>query len=125
MIDHTSVSKWLRDYIRAWESYDPAAIGALFSENAGYRYHPYDEPVRGRDAIIANWLENRDAPNTYKAEYTPIAVDGQVAVAQGRTHYFDSEGKFLRQFDNIFVIHFDNEGRCLDFCEWYMPPRGQ
>ncbi|MFN8420261.1 MAG: nuclear transport factor 2 family protein [Anaerolineae bacterium] len=125
MIDHASVSKWLRDYISAWESYDPAAIGALFSENAGYRYNPYDEPVRGRQAIIENWLENRDDPNTYKAEYTPIAVDGEVAVAQGRTQYFDSDGMFLRQFDNIFVIRFDSEGRCLDFCEWFMQPRGQ
>jgi len=124
MIDHRSVTRWLQDYVSAWKSYDPQAIRALFSENATYRYSPYDEPVRGREAITANWLENRDAPNTYAAEYKPIAVDGDTAVANGRTRYFEADGKTLkRQFDNIFVLRFDDEGRCTEFCEWFMQPR--
>jgi len=124
MIDHRSVTRWLQDYVSAWKSYDPQAIRALFSENATYRYNPYDEPVRGREAITANWLENRDAPNTYAAEYKPIAVDGDTAVANGRTRYFEADGKTLkRQFDNIFVLRFDDEGRCTEFCEWFMQPR--
>lgn len=126
MIDRQHVQKWLDDYVVAWKSYDPAAIGALFSEDAGYRYNPYDEPVRGRDAIVANWLEDRDAPNTYSAQYQPVAVEGNTAVAQGRSLYFEADGKtVLREFDNIFVLGFDDEGRCEDFCEWYMQPRGQ
>lgn len=125
MIDHQSVTKWLQDYVAAWKSYDPQAIAALFSKDAAYRYSPYDEPVRGRDAIVANWLENRDAPNTYSAEYRPMAVDGHTAVANGRSLYYEADGTTLRrQFDNIFVLRFDDEGRCVDFCEWFMQPRG-
>ncbi len=124
MIDHQRVTKWLQDYVAAWKSYDPQAIGALFSPDAAYRYNPYDEPVRGRDAIVANWLENRDAPNTYSAEYRPVAVDGNTAVANGRSLYYEADGATLkRQFDNIFVLRFDDEGRCMDFCEWFMQPR--
>jgi ketosteroid isomerase-like protein len=123
MVDHKSVQKWLDDYISAWKSYDPAAIGALFTEDATYKYNPYDEPVRGREAIVANWLENRDKPNTYSAEYKPIAVDGHTAVANGRSHYFNEDGTPLREFDNIFVMEFDNQGRCMAFCEWFMQPR--
>jgi len=126
MIDRQHVQKWLDDYVVAWKSYDPAAIGALFSEDAGYRYNPYDEPLRGSDAILANWLENRDAPNTYSAQYEPVAVEGNTAVTQGRSMYYEADGKtVLREFDNIFVLGFDDEGRCEDFCEWYMQPRGQ
>lgn len=123
-ITHERVAEWLQDYTDAWKTYDPVAIGALFSEKATYRYNPFDEPVSGREAIVANWLENKDAPNSYTADYKPIAVDGDTAVAQGRTIYLEADGKTPgRQFDNIFVMHFDDEGRCTDFCEWYMKPR--
>jgi hypothetical protein len=126
MIDHQTVQKWLDDYISAWKTYDGAAIGALFSENASYRYNPYDEPVRGRDTIIDSWLKNRDTPNTYSAKYQPIAVDANTAVANGESFYYEADGKTLmRKFDNIFVLHFDDSGKCDDFCEWFMQPRGQ
>src|SRR5262245_29887993 len=125
MINHAHIANWLADYVSAWKSYDPTAIGALFSSDAAYRYHPYDEPIRGREAIVANWLENRDKPNTYTAEYKPIAVDGDTAVSQGHTQYFSDDGKTLqREFHNLFVMHFDDEGRCIDFCEWYMQSKG-
>jgi ketosteroid isomerase-like protein len=124
MIDHHSVAQWLQDYVSAWKSYDSQAIASLFNEHATYRYNPYDEPLRGRDAIVANWLENRDVPNTYSAEYKPVAVDGDTAVANGRTVYYQADGTTLkRQYDNIFVLRFDGEGRCTEFCEWFMQPR--
>ncbi len=127
MIDRTTVAQWLRDYVSAWKSYDPTAISALFSEDAGYRYNPYDQPIRGREAIVAAWTdpENRDQPGSFEAEYTPLAVEDSSAVAHGRTRYFKADGKTIeRQYDNLFVLQFDDNGRCLDFCEWYMQPRG-
>jgi hypothetical protein len=126
MIDHAHVERWLADYVSAWKSYDADAIGALFGSDAAYRFHPYDEPVRGRDAIVANWLEVRDAPGTYDADYKPIAIDGNSAVAQGRTQYFKADGKTLEsEFHNLFVMRFDDEGRCMDFVEWYMQSKGK
>ena len=36
---------WLDRYIAAWKSYDPDAIGDLFSEDAFYSYRGgWDEP---------------------------------------------------------------------------------
>lgn len=124
MTDYQSVAKWLKDYVAAWESYDPEAIRALFSAGATYRYSPYDNPLQGREAIVSSWLENRDEPNTYSADYKPIAIDGNTAVSNGRSRYYAADGKTLiREFDNIFVIRFDEDGRCADFCEWYMEKR--
>jgi ketosteroid isomerase-like protein len=118
------VNQWLQDYVAAWKSYDPKAIGALFSQDAVYRYNPYDAGFRGREEIVADWIENRDKPGTYSAGYTPIAVDGNTAVTQGRSLYYEADGKTIkRQYDNIFVLKFDDEGRCTDFCEWWMVPR--
>lgn len=125
MIDHASVTKWLQDYVAAWKSYNPQAIAALFSEDATYRYHPFDKSViSGRDSIIASWLKNRDKQGTYDAEYQVVAVDGNTAVSNGRSRYFKADQKTLiRQFDNVFVMKFDDEGRCTEFSEWYVEPR--
>ena len=127
MLDRAAVAKWLDDYVKAWESYDPQAISALFAEHATYAYNPFDaEPVAGRDAIVANWLMNWDASGTYKAHYEPVSVEGQVAVAQGRSQYYEADGQTpTRVYDNIFVLHFNEQGQCSKFVEWFMQPRGQ
>lgn len=125
-MERQGVQRWLDAYVDAWKSYDRAAIGALFSEDAAYAYHPYDEPVRGRDAIVASWAdeENRDMPGTYGGHYDPIAVEGNVAVASGRSQYFEADGTTLkREFYNLFVMRFDDSGRCAEFREWYMERR--
>jgi ketosteroid isomerase-like protein len=116
------LATWLRRYLEAWRSYDPEAIGALFGEDVEYRYHPYDEPVRGRAAVVASWLEEdrRDAPGSWEAHYDPLVIDGDVAVATGTSTYFDSEGEVERVFYNSFVMEFSPDGRCRSFTEYYM-----
>jgi len=48
-------------------------------------------------------------------------------VAHGRTRYFKdaSKAELDREFDNIFVIRFDDQGRCRSIREWWMSPHGQ
>ncbi|HLO35452.1 MAG TPA: nuclear transport factor 2 family protein, partial [Candidatus Deferrimicrobium sp.] len=98
-----------------WRSGDPADIGELFSADAAYWYGPYREPVTGRDAIVADWTTDPDAPGSWEAEYRPLAVDGDVAVAIGESRYANG-----RTYSNIFVCRFDDEGRCREFREWFM-----
>lgn len=118
---------WLDAYVQAWETYSPEAIGALFGEDATNSYHPYDEPVRGREAIVASWLKDPDPPGTYEGSYEPIAVEGNVAVVQGRNRYFQDSARPepTKEWDNIFVIRFDEAGLCRSFSEWYVARRGQ
>jgi ketosteroid isomerase-like protein len=123
------VARWLDRYIEAWRSYDREQIAALFSDDVKYRYHPYDEPITGRQAVVESWLgegdheaaSERDAEGTYEASYRPVAIDGEVAVAVGSSTYYDSPGgKVIRIYDNCFLIRFDDDGRCLEFTEWFM-----
>jgi ketosteroid isomerase-like protein len=121
-VTHDDVRAWLNAYVEAWRTYDPAAIGALFTEDATYAYHPWDgenDLVRGRDAIVANWLEEQDKPGSWEAQYRPLMVEGERAVATGTTRY--ANGKF---YWNLFVLRFGGDGRCAEFVEWYMtePP---
>jgi ketosteroid isomerase-like protein len=117
-VEEKQVSEWLVAYQEAWQSYDPETIGDLFSEDVSYRYHPYDEPVRGRAAIVASWLEDRDAEGTYEGVYEPLVVSGDLAIATGTSTYKD--GDETRIYDNCFVLRFDDDGRCSEFTEWYM-----
>ena len=115
-MDHASFQDWLNRYIDAWRSGDAAAIGDLFSEDVVYSYRPFTKPVRGRDAVVADWLRNPDAPGSWEAEYRPLAVDGDVAVSVGESRY-PGEGRI---FSNIFVCRFDGSGRCREFSEWWV-----
>jgi len=130
-ITHETVQAWLDAYERAWETYDPEQIAALFSENAEYRWHPADEPVVGRDEIVRAWVapegneSSRDAEGTYLGEYRPYAVDGHRAVAIGTSTYWtdSSRSKLDRVYYNNWLLEFDDDGRCRSFTEYYMSPR--
>ena len=124
------VQAWLDRYIAAWKTYDPDQIGALFSADAEYRYHPWDAPVVGRPEIVLSWVEpegpnsSRDAPGTYEAHYEPFVVEGEDAVAIGWTTYLGASGEPERTYDNCFLLRFDGEGACRSFTELFMlrPP---
>jgi hypothetical protein len=105
--------------VEAWKTYDPAKIGDLFSQDVLYRYHPYDEPVVGREAVVGSWLEDPDEPGTYEGTYEPFAVEGDVAVAVGHSSYRKDDGS-VEVYDNCYVMRFDDAGRCLAFTEWFV-----
>jgi ketosteroid isomerase-like protein len=130
-MDRSTVQAWLDRYVDAWRTYDRATIADLFSEDASYRYHPYDAPddvVRGRDAIVRDWTEpegdssGRDEPGSYDGKYEAYAVDGDRAVAVGWSKYWtdDSRATLEKVYDNVFLLRFDSDGRCADFTEYFM-----
>src|SRR5256885_17138142 len=95
-IDRALVVRWLEAYVEAWKSYDRDQIAALFAEDVSYRYHPHDEPIVGREAVVDSWLgegdhaggARRDPEGTYDASYRAVAVGGDVAGAPGRSPHF-------------------------------------
>jgi ketosteroid isomerase-like protein len=128
-MDHKTAQDWLDRYVDAWRSYDRDEVAGLFSEDIMYRYHPSDRPIVGRDSVVASWLgegdsgdaSTRDAPGTYEAKYSPVAVDGDIVVATGTSSYRESPGgPVVRIYDNCFVMRFDAEGRCREFTEYYL-----
>ena len=114
------MARWLERYVAAWKSGDPKHIGDLFGEDARYRYHPYDEPIVGRQAIVDSWVADPDPPGSFEARYERFAVDGDRAVAVGASTYLAEDGSVDRVYDNVFLLEFDDAGRCSDFTEWYV-----
>jgi ketosteroid isomerase-like protein len=110
------VQAWLDAYQEAWRSNDEAAIRELFARDATYAFHPYEDPLRGSDAIVAAWLQEPDEPSSWEASYAPSLIEGQRAIAAGETRYL----KRGRVFSNLFELEFDTDRRCTRFVEWYV-----
>jgi ketosteroid isomerase-like protein len=125
--DRESVQRWLDAYVAAWKSYDRAQIAALYSDDVSCRYHPYDEAIIGRDAIVESWFAagegapSRDPEGTYDGAYITTAIEGDLAIVTGTSVYSSEPGGPIEQtFDNCWLVRFDDQGRCSEFTEWYM-----
>lgn len=132
-MDRQAVAGWLQRYVDAWISNDARAIGELFAAGADYRYHPFDQGdavVHGREAIVRAWLEgvpegvasSLDEPGTFEAHYEPYAVEGDRAVSAGWTRYWTDSTRRdeTDTFDNVFLLRFDDDGRCREFTEYFV-----
>ena len=111
-----AVAGWVERYVRAWESNDPAEIGALFTDDARYFTEPFREPWVGREAIVAGWLGVRDEPGSWTFRWEPPAVAGDTAYVRGWTAYADPP----REYSNLWVIRLEGDGCAREFTEWWM-----
>lgn len=118
----SQVTAWLKSYGRAWRASGTAGLAELFTENATYQLSPYDEPIAGLAAIAAMWERERTGPDerfTMSSEI--VALDTNVAVVRIEVHY---DGPPPRQYRDLWVIRFDETGRCEAFEEWpFWPER--
>jgi ketosteroid isomerase-like protein len=118
MTDVTALASWLDRYADAWRSNDADRIGSLFTDDATYRWHPYDEGdtvAHGRDAIVSAWLAEPDAPDSWEMTCEALAVNGDLGVARCATSYADG-----KRYHNIFLVRLDDDGRCFEFVEYFM-----
>ena len=122
-MDRQGVQTWLDGYVAAWRANEREQIEALFTDDAAYRFHPYGgeaDVVTGSAAIADAWLEEPDEPSSWDARYEPFAVDGDRAVAIGRSHYLAQGDRDERTYHNVFLLEFAADGRCRAFTELYM-----
>lgn len=115
-IDASTVAGWVDRYLHAWQSNDSTEVGSLFADDALYYTGPFDEPWRGRDAIVQGWLDRQDTPGSTTLRYHVLATTADTAIVRGWTHYHNPP----REYSNIWLIRFDESGRCREFTEWWM-----
>ncbi|MEO5953148.1 MAG: nuclear transport factor 2 family protein [Chloroflexia bacterium] len=115
------VNEWVERYVAAWRSYAEDAIGDLFTEDASYFFQPWTEAVNGRKAIVENWMEEQDAPDSWSAEYETYATDGDKATVVGWTHYLGEDRRVIdKSYYNVWLLEFAADDRCKRFTEVYM-----
>lgn len=117
MVERDVVSRWLEGYERAWTSNEREDIEALFTEDARYFTAPYRKPRQGREAVVEGWLEDRDEPGSWHFTSEILTIAGDLAFVQGRTAYLDEP---RREYSNLWIIRFGDDGRASEFTEWFM-----
>jgi ketosteroid isomerase-like protein len=106
--------RWIDGYVEAWESNNPAAVASLFTPDGVYKIEPW-HVLRGREEIVAGWLEHADKPGDTSFHWWHIGRDGDLWIVEARTSY-DSLG---RDYANLWLIELDAEGRARGFSEWW------
>ncbi len=116
-MDREGFRAWLEGYFDAWRSNDPAAVEALFAEDAVYSYGPFREPAVGPETIVRNWIQGGIQPGL-ETSFEILATEGERGVAGFRVS-FDAEAGDRVTMDGVLVCDFDAEGRCTLHREWY------
>jgi hypothetical protein len=110
------VAAWVRAYECAWRTAGTEPVRRLFSGEATYQLSPYEEPIVGLDAIAVMWDRERTGPDerfTMSSEI--VAVEVGTAVVYLEVLY---DGPPPRQYRDLWVLRFDEAGRCREFQEW-------
>jgi ketosteroid isomerase-like protein len=114
MITEEEVRDWVERYLAAWASNEPADIRALFTDDAVYQGRPHDpEAWRGREGIVAGWLDHRDEPGDWSFEWELLGIVDDRALVQGVTLYRDDP-----DYDNLWVFTLTPDGAASEFTEW-------
>lgn len=110
-----TITTWVENYQRAWKTNSRRDIARLFAKQALYYPDPFAEPWRGRDEIVRQWLAHADAPGDYEFRFDVLGTGKDSGVVRGWTKYHQP----FREYSNIWLIRFDNAGRCVEFTEWW------
>jgi len=81
--------------------------------------------LRGPEAIATAWIADTDPPGSWTADYQAVAVTGEVGVGRGVTRYQAGDGRPEREYASVFLLRFDERGRCREYVEWWVkrPPK--
>jgi uncharacterized protein (TIGR02246 family) len=113
MISKEQVTTWVDGYLRAWRTNEADDVAAIFSEDATYYARPQQEPWRGRQQIVQEWLSRKDYQVNWTFEWSLVAIEDDRAVIEGIAVYAQAG-----TFANVWVITLDNDGKCIEFREW-------
>lgn len=112
-------AQWMEEYGRASADNDPEASAALFAEEASYYESPIDEPIVGRAAIYRYWAAGAQNLTEKSSSYEILALRDNVGVARWQSHFVVASTGAAVALDCIFVVEFDEQGRCSLFREWW------
>jgi nuclear transport factor 2 (NTF2) superfamily protein len=118
---------WVAAHDAAWRSNDPERIGDLFTEDGIYHLGPWEGPWRGytgpivgREAIAEAWATAFDPDERFEAESEVVAIEGRRGVVRRTITYEGAGREPATRYGCVWVLDFDDEGRCREYQEWFV-----
>jgi ketosteroid isomerase-like protein len=119
-MERAAVQRWVEGYERAWRTAGTDDLARLFAPDATYLVSPWARPVEGLAAIRELWESQRDgADEAFTMASDIVAVEADMAVVRVAVAYGAPDG---RRWRDLWVLRFDNDGRCAAFEEWPFAP---
>ncbi|WP_129788885.1 YybH family protein [Promicromonospora panici] len=128
MTQRATTEAWVRGYERLWRTPGTDGLAELFTTDASYLPSPWATPVVGLPALAEFWESERSGPDeSFTMTSEVIAVDGPTAVVRVSVEYGAPErsgepGAFGSRWRDLWVLQFDEDGRCAAFEEWPFAP---
>ena len=118
-LSHGEAQDLLEAYKRAWENRDPDAAVELFSPEAEYREDPFEEPLRGANAIRAYWNEAAAAQVHLEFDPERIWVSGRTVLASWHAAFTRRATAQRVRLRGFMTLEVDERGKVWRFREWW------
>ena len=111
--------RWIDAYGGAWEARDGGRFGALFDEDAVYYWTPFEDPLKGRDAIASGFSKAVCRQRDIDFGARILYVQASLGAAHWSCSYTRAGTAKRVHIDGIFVVQFGERGKALSFREWW------
>ncbi len=118
-MNETEVKSWLERYRQAWQTRDPEAAAALFSEDARYYETPFVAPVKGRDPIRKYWANATHNQSGISFSYEILSLSGHRAIARWWAAFTRVSSGMRATLEGMFLLEFNEQGLCRELREWW------
>lgn len=109
---------WLERYRQAWIARDATAAGRLFTEDAVYREHPFQDAFVGRAAIEDYWSRVTATQIRVELRYGRAVVDGDRVAVEWWANLDTASGPITLAGE--FLLAFDDSGTCRELREYWL-----
>jgi len=118
-----AVSRWVRNYTKAWLKKDAKAITSLFTEDATYHSHPFRPVTHGKKSILDYTLGALDVGQVYEVRFGKPVVEGsRAAVEYWTTMKEKVEDVTLA---GCVMLHFAKNGVCRELRDYWVLQTGK
>jgi len=118
-----AVSRWVRNYAKAWLKKDAKAITSLFTEDATYHSHPFRPVTHGKKSILDYTLGALDVGQVYEVRFGKPVVEGhRAAVEYWTTMKEKVEDVTLA---GCVVLSFAKSGLCRELHDYWVLQTGR
>lgn len=117
-MDRSAFQRWITRYEQLWRTPGTDGLASLFADEVTYSPSPWREPIVGLDAVASFWADGRDGPDeSFTLQAEVVAVEADTGVARIAVDYAVGD-----RWRDLWVVHFDADGRCRAFEEWPFAP---
>jgi len=109
----------LEAYKRAWERRDPDLAVELFSAEIEYRDDPFEEPMRGSNAVREYWNEAAATQVHVEFDAERIWVSGRTVLASCHAAYTRRSNAERVRLRGFMTLELDDAGKISRFREWW------